>query len=600
MSGFFRGKSEEERELDRQLEIASRAFSRIDKRMEKSVKASQKALKNISSIEDREALSKELAKVSEVRELVNDLKKQGKTISKEESDRILKAYTSYNAVVIGNEKVVKALEKQGIEIEDIDISRPIKRASEELGESLGGFLGKNIEAISKTGIQTEEIGNVALRSISPELAFATEALGLNIGGIKSFFNRDKAEEGKEAELEVLEESMKNVETILNSNQEEQNDNTGKIVDAIEDTVEADNVRNEENITIADDQHQEAIEIADDIRDGQNRNSMFSGFFGKGSGKGSLLKGLLKGAGLLALGLAGAVGYAIGTLINDYLIPEDVGRMIGDFIGPRIDSIINFFKGIPSWLKEKFNSIVEFDYFGFFQKKLDDVKDFFYGIPDKITSAFKGVSEFFKDAKTKILENLGIDPNISIMDQILDAVLSPFDSLKTFFENPTESIKKYLEGPDIENGEYEEPSFTGFLKDRARAVTYSAKELIKGPDISAGEWEEPSVGGFVKDRANAARNYFSKLISDNDLKVDSMAPSANEMENSISQIRMTEAMNNNASHQERIQEKSSKEMIKIIKQQEEKNRNSSYRGMRSQDNSPVISTDTGLVLTLGGG
>ncbi len=41
-------------------------------------------------------------------------------------------------------------------------------------------------------------------------------------------------------------------------------------------------------------------------------------------------------------LAGAAGYGAGTLINDHLLSEDTKRGIGDFIGPKIDTILSAF------------------------------------------------------------------------------------------------------------------------------------------------------------------------------------------------------------------------------------------------------------------
>lgn len=70
-----------------------------------------------------------------------------------------------------------------------------------------------------------------------------------------------------------------------------------------------------------------------------------------AGGGMLARGggmLARGAmGLLgttagALTAAGAVGYGAGTLINDHVLSDDTKRGIGDFIGPKIDSVLSFF------------------------------------------------------------------------------------------------------------------------------------------------------------------------------------------------------------------------------------------------------------------
>jgi len=65
---------------------------------------------------------------------------------------------------------------------------------------------------------------------------------------------------------------------------------------------------------------------------------------KGGGMlGKLAKGagglLTSGAGIAA---AGAVGYGVGTLINDHVLSDDTKESIGDFIGPKIDSVLSFF------------------------------------------------------------------------------------------------------------------------------------------------------------------------------------------------------------------------------------------------------------------
>lgn len=65
--------------------------------------------------------------------------------------------------------------------------------------------------------------------------------------------------------------------------------------------------------------------------------------------------LARGGGMLARGAmgllgttagavtaAGAAGYGVGTLINDHVLSDDTKRGIGDFIGPKIDSVLSFF------------------------------------------------------------------------------------------------------------------------------------------------------------------------------------------------------------------------------------------------------------------
>lgn len=44
----------------------------------------------------------------------------------------------------------------------------------------------------------------------------------------------------------------------------------------------------------------------------------------------------------ALAASGAVGYGAGKLINDHVLSDDTKQGIGDFIGPKIDSVLSFF------------------------------------------------------------------------------------------------------------------------------------------------------------------------------------------------------------------------------------------------------------------
>ena len=61
----------------------------------------------------------------------------------------------------------------------------------------------------------------------------------------------------------------------------------------------------------------------------------------GAMAGRAAMGLL-GTSTAAVAGAGAAGYGVGTLINNHVLEDDTKEAIGDFIGPKIDSVLSFF------------------------------------------------------------------------------------------------------------------------------------------------------------------------------------------------------------------------------------------------------------------
>lgn len=72
-----------------------------------------------------------------------------------------------------------------------------------------------------------------------------------------------------------------------------------------------------------------------VRSGGGMLARGAGMIGRGA------MGLL-GTTAGAVTAAGAAGYGVGTLINDHVLSDETKEGIGDFIGPKIDSVLSFF------------------------------------------------------------------------------------------------------------------------------------------------------------------------------------------------------------------------------------------------------------------
>lgn len=71
-------------------------------------------------------------------------------------------------------------------------------------------------------------------------------------------------------------------------------------------------------------------------------SRAGGMLARGGGAALRMGGALLSSPAAAVAGAGAGGYMIGSLINDHMLSDDVKTSLGDFIGPKIDSILSLF------------------------------------------------------------------------------------------------------------------------------------------------------------------------------------------------------------------------------------------------------------------
>lgn len=568
ISRSFLGKAQKDidnknKELDKRNEEVRKSINEFDKRLTKTLDVAIKASKSISDVKSKKQLEKAIQDVEDLEKIRSKLRKKGEKISSDEAKRIIESGQNLNQLLQGGGKITSEIEKKKTSLKEIDLETPLKRTSEKLGESVQEIFINNAENISKEGL-TQDLGTVATRALSPELAFVTESLGLNFGGLFSSFSNE-------------EEEIKTREALLKS----QKDSTGEVVDAIEnlsiaeqtskeELIRADQSRNEENLVIANDRHMENLEALDNIEDGQKKNKgMFSKFFGK---TGGLAKGALGAAGKFGkfagkaglIGAAGLTGFAIGSLINEHLISDDAKLAIGDFIGPKIDAIRDFFNDIPGNLKSFWESTLQVisdtgkSIQGFMEPILSSIGAFFEDPVTIISDKIKGIGDFFKEVFQEV------DPE-KIWTSIKETIFSPFKKIQEFAKNPISSIKEFFSSPEDPEGS------PGFFK---RIFS------------SFGDDESGSVGNLINDVGRAS--------------IDHTLNSSSELESGISQLQSAEILVKNMERQEQAQQKQNKDTLKILMEREEKQQKSSFSGKTSLDNSPIQSNDIGLVMVLGGG
>ena len=566
--GFIKGTQNDidaqQKELSQRTEQVRKSIVDFNDRFTKSIAAASKVIDSISDRKAQRELQEAVDKAKKFAQVQKRLKKEGAKITQGEAQGLVNAAEMLNTIITTNDKVTSALEAQGQKIEELNIEKPLKSASQKLGEDAREFFVTNAEAISQAGL-TQDLGQAGLRALSPELAFITESLGF---GLPSFSFGSKEAKEQESEFTVLNQSVANLEDTTQEVLVQVDQSADKI-------IQADNFREEERFEIQEDRHQETLEALDDIQD-QNQGSMFSKFFGKGSFFGRVLGGLVKpltalggllgktgkAAGVLGkgglLGLAGAVGFGIGTFINENLLSDEFKIALGDFIGPKVDSIRDFFNGVPAFFREKFNEIAEIDYASLISNSVSTLTT---NIRTAVTSAFTSVSEFFSSPSKKIKEWLGIDPNIDILDSILETVLAPFKTVSDFFADPS-------------------------------TVAEKAKEYLTSSTSS----DEPSLLDQASTTASEIFDSLGSFFGSDESQTESQLGAG------ISQAEVTQAVNQAAARQEMVQKTQTKETQKIIQQTTEQmsKQNSSFRGQRSLDNSPVVSDDIGLIMTLGGG
>lgn len=268
---------------------------------------------------------------------------------------------------------------------------------------------------------------------------------------------------------------------------------------------------------------------------------FLNVFGKGGSVRNLLGRFLKNpfGKLGALGLAGYVGSEIGKFVNDNLVPDDIKKAIGETIGPSIDKVVGFFSGIADFFQEKFEEI--------------DPGQVWANLKQNIIDSFSSLAEFFQN---------------------------PFESVKQFFTEKEDKPEVLAEVPKIE-----EPGVLGFGKYLIDRAAQSFEEVIAEKPKQV---ETPILP--------------KKDLELYNLNIDKSMEKAEALESGITQLETNKENFFRIERQQTIQENQNKQAMKILSEQSKANNYKISTGEkgRSLDNSPVISTDLGLVLTLGGG
>jgi len=209
----------------RKIETVTRTLKKLDKSFESTIKNLTKVLNKTTDETLRKNINKLLETAKKQEEVRKRLRTSGEVISKKEADSLLKASKALREGVQGNQELLNAVKKAGSgSFAEVDPVKELEKASREIGESAGQFFVTNAKEISQTGL-AGEASSTALRAISPEVAFFTEALGINL------------QEQTAGLFDKLSDSIQEEDKIVDSEVEARDDqlieNTAETGDAVE-------------------------------------------------------------------------------------------------------------------------------------------------------------------------------------------------------------------------------------------------------------------------------------------------------------------------------------------------------------------------------
>ncbi|NNK83723.1 MAG: hypothetical protein HKO92_11420 [Flavobacteriaceae bacterium] len=170
--------------LEKQTDEVRKSVMEFNKRFNASIKSTKSILESISDKKTKKELEEAIKSAEDYSKVQKKLIKQGTTISSNEAEGLITAAENLNKIVTTNDEVVSKIKQQGQNIEDLDIETPLKAATKRIGENAKDFFVENAENISRSGL-VDNVSSFGLSAISPELAFATEAMGLNLTGALS-------------------------------------------------------------------------------------------------------------------------------------------------------------------------------------------------------------------------------------------------------------------------------------------------------------------------------------------------------------------------------------------------------------------------------
>lgn len=585
-------------QLDERSEQVRKSILDFNKKFVKSIETANKLIDSLDDNKAKKALENSVKKAEKIAGIRKRLEKKGASISEKEAQEFINTA----------EQVIKEVDKQ----------QGVSRAASTLSTNVRDFFVSNAEKISQSGL-TDEASTVALRAASPEAAFVTEALGFSLGdaftSLGGFFSGDRNKGNDGDDVDAL---LDGVESRIRDNNEE--------------IVVADNQRNEKNLEVKAEQHDEVLAALDDVEDRISLSSSASSF--------------IQGAtATQAPSLIKNIGSALGTLITPLLM---LGKILGkgSAIGIALSGIAFLGKVLIDSLSDSQIASIK--------STVDNITTF---AADILGEGFEVIASGLSKATSFVSENLG--PAIGFLKDAFGPAISEFfslgktvfntvvtagqelggvlasaaETLTPVFETISSSISSALEfiGPVVKEtipkiGTFFKEFFLGSILVFGDALEFTFSTINKiftkivetvsgigeffrdkisgvtdffgiGQDepIQAAAIAEPTIFGFVKDVA--ARTF--DFDTDN-INVNPALPTSNELEAGINQAQISNTILSNADRQERIQKEQTKETIKILTKTEEKKQKSSYQGRRSLDNSPVVSDDIGLVYTLGGG
>ena len=275
--------------LNYKEEQVRKSLMEFSKRFGSSISAVTKLLGTMEDSRDKRELDKALKKANSITSLMQKLK-EGKGITPKEARELIDNAELLNKLIVSDDKVRKQLKELGYKAEDLDITKPLRTASQKIGESAKELFINNAERLSRSDV-AQDIAKTGVRAVSPELAFITESLGVGLPNL--FESQNDEEDEVVTELDKLNTSVENLEDSFIKAQEDGTKATVKAQQAstkaevdltkkqiisdkrnTNDIIYADSAREETLTTIRADQHQEQMEILDDIKDGQQK-SLFS-------------------------------------------------------------------------------------------------------------------------------------------------------------------------------------------------------------------------------------------------------------------------------------------------------------------------------------
>ena len=276
--------------LNYKEEQVRKSLMEFSKRFGSSISAVTKLLGTMEDSRDKRELDKALKKANSITSLMQKLK-EGKGITPKEARELIDNAELLNKLIVSDDKVRKQLKELGYKAEDLDITKPLRTASQKIGESAKELFINNAERLSRSDV-AQDIAKTGVRAVSPELAFITESLGVGLPNL--FESQNDEEDEVVTELDKLNTSVENLEDSFIKAQEEGTKATVKAQQAstkaevdltkkqiisdkrnTNDIIYADSAREETLTTIRADQHREVSDLLDDIKDGQQK-----GFFSK--------------------------------------------------------------------------------------------------------------------------------------------------------------------------------------------------------------------------------------------------------------------------------------------------------------------------------